>query len=83
MACMEAGGQTLMVIFYEIDPSDVRKQIGDFGKAFEKTCMARTEEERQRWKQALTNIGTIAGECSSKWLVACSINLKINRYERF
>lgn len=70
MACMETGGQTLMVIFYEIDPSDVRKQIGDFGKAFEKTCVGRTEEERQRWKQALTNVGTIAGECSSKWLVA-------------
>ncbi|KAG2333702.1 hypothetical protein Bca52824_004882 [Brassica carinata] len=33
MECRSALGQTVMTIFYEVDPSDVRKQTGDFGKA--------------------------------------------------
>nr|ACP30612.1 disease resistance protein [Brassica rapa subsp. pekinensis] len=67
MECREVSGQTLMPIFYEVDPSDVRKQKGEFGKAFEKICAGRTVEETQRWRQALTNVGSIAGECSSNW----------------
>ncbi|VVA99193.1 unnamed protein product [Arabis nemorensis] len=31
-------GQTVITIFYEVDPSDVKKQTGDFGKVFKKTC---------------------------------------------
>ncbi|CAA0403325.1 unnamed protein product [Arabidopsis thaliana] len=67
MECREVVGKTLVPIFYDVDPSSVRKQTGDFGKAFDKICDVRTEEERQRWRQALTNVGNIAGECSSKW----------------
>ncbi|VVB15008.1 unnamed protein product [Arabis nemorensis] len=67
MECREVRGQTLMPVFYEVDPSDVRKQKGDFGKAFEKTCVGRTEEERQRWERALTNVANIFGQCSAKW----------------
>lgn len=77
MECREVSGQTLMPIFYEVDPSDVRKQKGEFGKAFEKICAGRTVEETQRWRQALTNVGSIAGECSSNWLVALIIKREI------
>lgn len=67
MECKEVSGQTVMPIFYGVDPTDVRKQSGDFGKSFDTICHVRTEEERQRWKQALTSVASIAGDCSSKW----------------
>ncbi|KAG7548471.1 Toll/interleukin-1 receptor homology (TIR) domain superfamily [Arabidopsis suecica] len=56
----------VMPIFYEVDPSDVRKQTGDFGRAFEKSCASKTEE-RRRWIQALIDVGNIAGEHSLNW----------------
>ncbi|CAN6971194.1 unnamed protein product [Brassica rapa subsp. trilocularis] len=37
--CKEDKNQIVMTVFYSgVDPSDVRKQTGDFGKAFKKTC---------------------------------------------
>ncbi|EFH46764.1 predicted protein [Arabidopsis lyrata subsp. lyrata] len=38
MNCREDLGQIVMTIFYDVDPTDVKKQTGDFGKAFKKTC---------------------------------------------
>ncbi|XP_010528853.1 PREDICTED: disease resistance protein RML1A-like [Tarenaya hassleriana] len=59
--------QTAMTIFYQLDPSDVRKQTGEFGRAFMKTHVGKSSEEKQRWKHALTEISNIAGEHSEKW----------------
>ncbi|CAH8277468.1 unnamed protein product [Arabidopsis lyrata] len=50
-----------------VDPSDVRKQTGDFGRAFKKSCASKTKEERQRWIQALIVVGNIAGEYLLNW----------------
>lgn len=58
-----------MPIFYGMNPSDVRKQTGDFGEAFERTCEGKTEEKKQRWKQALTDVANKLGEHSHNWLV--------------
>lgn len=69
MDCKEAVGQTLLTVFYQVDPSDVRKQTGAFGNVFEKTCLGRTVKEIQRWKQALTDVANVSGYCSQKWLV--------------
>ncbi|ESQ47420.1 hypothetical protein EUTSA_v10027634mg [Eutrema salsugineum] len=65
--CKEARGQKVMTVFYGVDPSEVRKQTGDFGKAFHKTCARKTKEERRKWSEALTYVGNIAGEHFQNW----------------
>ncbi|CAF2274828.1 BnaA04g11180D [Brassica napus] len=65
--CKEASGQIVMTIFYQVDPSDVRKQTGDFGIAFKKTCEKKTEEDKKRWMEALAYVANIAGEHSLNW----------------
>ncbi|KAL1210730.1 putative disease resistance protein [Cardamine amara subsp. amara] len=60
--------QKVMPVFYEVDPSDVRKLRGEFGKAFEKACERQPEEEvNQRWREALVYVANIAGESSQNW----------------
>ncbi|XP_033142723.1 probable disease resistance protein RPP1 isoform X3 [Brassica rapa] len=67
MNCREELGQTVMAIFYEVDPSDVKKLNGDFGKVFRKTCEGKSKEDIRRWKQALEKVATIAGYHSCNW----------------
>ncbi|CDY14918.1 BnaA02g22600D [Brassica napus] len=66
-----------MTIFYDIDPSSVRKQKGDFGSAFEKTCVGKTEEVKQRWGRALTHVANIKGEHSLNWASEAEMIQKI------
>ncbi|KAL0698487.1 hypothetical protein Bca4012_054609 [Brassica carinata] len=66
MKCREEFGQTVMPLFYEVDPTDIKKQTGDFGKVFKETCKGKTKEEIRRWKHALTEVAQIAGFHSAK-----------------
>ncbi|KAL1198467.1 Disease resistance protein ADR2 [Cardamine amara subsp. amara] len=68
LKCKEYLGQIVMPIFYDVDPSHVRKQKGDFGIAFQKTCESESEGKKWRWKEALTEVATIAGEHSHNWI---------------
>ncbi|XP_010440932.1 PREDICTED: probable disease resistance protein RPP1 [Camelina sativa] len=67
MKCREEFGQTVMTIFYEVDPTDVKKQTGDFGKVFKRTCKDKTKDEIKRWRKVLEAVAAIAGEHSRNW----------------
>uniref|UniRef100_A0A6N2KK26 TIR domain-containing protein n=1 Tax=Salix viminalis TaxID=40686 RepID=A0A6N2KK26_SALVM len=53
-------GQIVLPIFYDIDPSDVRKQTGSFAKAFDKheECL---KEKEKGWRKALEEAGNLSG----------------------
>ncbi|XP_010449922.1 PREDICTED: disease resistance protein TAO1-like [Camelina sativa] len=67
MKCREELGQMVMVVFYKVDPSDVKKLTGEFGKIFKKTCAGKTKQDIGRWRQALAKVATIAGYHSNNW----------------
>ncbi|XP_010555991.1 PREDICTED: disease resistance protein TAO1-like [Tarenaya hassleriana] len=63
----DEGHYKVMTVFYEVDPYDVRKQAGDFGEEFERTCVGSSMENIRRWKEALSEVANIAGEHSRNW----------------
>ncbi|KAL1195799.1 Disease resistance protein RPS6 [Cardamine amara subsp. amara] len=65
--CKEERDQLVIPVFYSLDPTHVRKQIGEFGKNFEKTCKNKTEEETNQWMRALTDVANISGYHSENW----------------
>ncbi|CAH8256637.1 unnamed protein product [Arabidopsis lyrata] len=82
----QESGQTVITIFYEVDPTDVKKQKGDFGKVFKKTCKGKDKEKIKTWRKALEDVATIAGYHSSNWVdeaamienIAAEISNKLN-----
>ncbi|KAG2303908.1 hypothetical protein Bca52824_032559 [Brassica carinata] len=59
--CKKDLGQLVIPIFYRLDPTHVRKQTGDFGDIFNKTCEYKTEDAKTRWRGALTDVVKILG----------------------
>ena len=63
--CNDARGQIVYPVFYRVDPSDVRKQKGNFGKRFDelvsKLEMEMEMEKVQSWKKALKEVCNLAG----------------------
>ena len=52
--------QIVVLVFYHVDPFDVRKQTGSFGEAFARYGNV-TEERVLRWRAALTQAGGLSG----------------------
>lgn len=61
--CMKEPGQTVFPVFYDVDPSEVRKQTGSFGKAFaaHEESFKGNVEKVQRWRAATTEIANLSG----------------------
>ncbi|KAK4570789.1 hypothetical protein RGQ29_029582 [Quercus rubra] len=63
IGCVKETGMTVLPIFYNVDPSEIRKQIGTFAQAFAE------HEERfeenikkvQKWRDALREAGNLSG----------------------
>ncbi|XP_044469218.1 disease resistance protein RPV1-like [Mangifera indica] len=61
--CKNTYDQIVIPVFYKVDPSDVRNQTGDFGKAFgelEKHFMD-DSEMLQTWRTALRDAANLSG----------------------
>ncbi|KAM5574594.1 disease resistance protein RUN1 [Rosa sericea] len=61
--CMNMLGQTILPVFYHVDPSEVRKQTGKFGQDL---CMHQERfkdkiEQVNRWRAALTQVANLSG----------------------
>ncbi|KAJ0816741.1 putative TIR domain, AAA+ ATPase domain, P-loop containing nucleoside triphosphate hydrolase [Helianthus annuus] len=57
MQCRDERGLIVMPVFYDVDPSELRKQKKDFGKAFAKQNTTKVES----WRKALVDASEIAG----------------------
>ncbi|KAL5566765.1 hypothetical protein UlMin_029929 [Ulmus minor] len=61
--CRRTVRQIVIPIFYDVDPSDVRKQSGSIGEAFEKheKRFASDLDRVLRWREALTEAADLSG----------------------
>ncbi|KAG2682450.1 hypothetical protein I3760_11G192200 [Carya illinoinensis] len=62
--CAKIRGQTLLPIFYHVDPSDIRKQTGTFADAFarhEELFKNNMERVIKGWREALTEASYRSG----------------------
>ena len=60
MECKIQKGQTVVPVFYHVEPSDVRNQTGRFGEAFDKYQKV-PEDKVMRWKAALRDAANLCG----------------------
>nr|XP_023929566.1 TMV resistance protein N-like [Quercus suber] len=58
--CMNKKKLTVLPVFYDVDPSDVRKLRGTFEDAFAKHLIDNTENV-QTWKDAVSDVAGISG----------------------
>ncbi|KAJ9675652.1 hypothetical protein PVL29_024532 [Vitis rotundifolia] len=61
MECREEKKQTVLPVFYHVDPSDVRKQTGSFGEAFSIHERNVDATKVQRWRDSLTDASNLSG----------------------
>ncbi|RDX62950.1 TMV resistance protein N, partial [Mucuna pruriens] len=64
MECRRTIGQVVVPVFYGVDPSEVRHQTGEFGKAFKNLSngiVTGEDEKLQPWREALGEVAGISG----------------------
>ncbi|KAJ4969985.1 hypothetical protein NE237_003084 [Protea cynaroides] len=63
MDCRRTMGQTVLPVFYEVDPSDIRRQSGSLAEAFARheKCLKEEMDRVDNWKRALTEVGNLSG----------------------
>lgn len=58
MECRKGFGHTAYPVFYDVEPTEVRKQIGSVGDAFAKH---KEEEAARKWREGLKEASDLAG----------------------
>jgi len=58
------GSITVMPIFYDVNPCDLRRQTGVLAEQFKKHASREDPEKVLKWRQALTNFAQLSGDCS-------------------
>ena len=63
IGCMKEKKMMVFPIFYDVDPSDVRKQTGTFAQFFAKhnECFKDCIEKVQKWRFALIEVANLKG----------------------
>ena len=63
VGCMKEMKMTILPIFYDIDPSDVRNQARTFAQAFakHKECFKENIEKVQMWRAAVREVSNLSG----------------------
>ncbi|KAI9077619.1 hypothetical protein K1719_040394 [Acacia pycnantha] len=63
MEVQKVKGRVVLLVFYGVDPSEVRNQITSFGKAFQDLIQSSslTHDQVLRWRTDLREAGAIAG----------------------
>ncbi|XP_030970816.1 TMV resistance protein N-like [Quercus lobata] len=63
MECKKEIGQTVLPIFYDVNPSEVRKQTGTYAQAFDEheKCFKETMDEVHKWRATLTEVANLSG----------------------
>ncbi|KEH25078.1 disease resistance protein RPV1 [Medicago truncatula] len=70
MECRRSIGQVVLPVFYDVDPSEVRHQTGEFGNSFEyrwnnpNINLSKTVREKKllvKWRKALLKAASLAG----------------------
>ena len=61
--CMKQIKMIVLPIFYDVDPSNVRKQMGTFAQAFAKyeKCFKKNIKKVQTWRDALREVANLSG----------------------
>jgi len=61
--CMKVMGMTVLLIFYDVNPSDVRKQMGTFAQAFaeHEERLKENTEKVKTWREALSEVANLSG----------------------
>jgi hypothetical protein len=63
LQCSVLYGKRILPVFYDVDPSEVRKQSGGYGKSLAEIGEIFQDDSNtvQRWRQALQLVGNISG----------------------
>ncbi|XP_031280194.1 TMV resistance protein N-like [Pistacia vera] len=63
--CKKARDLMVVPVFYHVNPSEVRNQIGTFGEAFVNHEEKQSSEKVMRWRHALNETTNLSGFDSS------------------
>ena len=63
LECSQLHGKRVLPVFYDVDPSVVRKQSGNYEKAFaeHEETFKNDSQMVQRWRETLTQVANLSG----------------------